>query len=166
MDFSAFCFGQYSVSQGIKVQANYKRLNRKLNQLYDTILERQNGSGDQERIALGDGNEDFLTWAIYYRYDGQCVVEDERYVETPYEFRETLAESINTRKKLIEAVDQLYIYRVDQGLDKWYTPVEEMNPIKECSRYDEYMRAWNRFSLQNVSERELNAKTSLLESIA
>ena len=33
-----------------------KRLNRKLNQLYDTILEQQSGSGDQERIDIGNGN--------------------------------------------------------------------------------------------------------------
>ena len=49
-----------------------------LGDLYDNILDLQTGEKGQERLDIGKGNEAFLHWAIYFNYEGKCVVEDDR----------------------------------------------------------------------------------------
>ena len=49
-----------------------------LSDLYDDILDLQTGEKGQERLDIGDGNEAFLDWAMYYNYEGTCVTEDDR----------------------------------------------------------------------------------------
>ena len=149
------------INEGIERSGT--RLNGKLNQLYDTILDLQNGFGDQARIDIGNGNGDFLTWGIYYQYDGQCAIEDGRFFDAPME---SFADILDTREKLIEAIDELYLYRVEQGLDDAPIPFKKLSPIEMCTWHHDYLKALDRFNLQRTSERELIAKTRLLESIA
>ena len=101
------------INEGIERSGT--RLNGKLNQFYDAILDLQNGFGNQERIDIGGGNKDFLQWGIYYQYNGQCVFEDDRSASGA--LVELFKERLNTREKLVEAIDELYLYRVEHGLD-------------------------------------------------
>ena len=79
---------------------------------------------------------------------------------------EPFADILDTREKLMEAIDELYLYRVEQGLDDGPIPFKELRPIEICTWNDDYNKALDRFNLQRTSERELIAKTPLLESIA
>ena len=66
----------------------------------------------------------------------------------------------------MEAIDELYLYRVEHGLDDGPIPFKELLPMPMCSWHNDYKKALDSFNLQRTSERELDAKTRLLESIA
>ena len=135
-----------------------------MSDLYDDILDLQTGEKGQERLDIGDGNEAFLDWAIYYNYEGTCVTEDGR---SPTEQLDAaFARVLDERRELEKAIDYLFVYRVDLGLDKQHKMMTESQPNPECLDDDYYMSVHEKSSAERAAQGELLNKTDLLESIA
>ena len=107
-----------------------------LSDLYDNILDLQTGEKGQERLDIGH-NEAFLDWAIYYNYEGTCVVEDDR--QTSKQLENAFARILDERKELEKAIDYLFDYRVYLGLDHQYKMNTDIPPNPECTEDEYYM---------------------------
>ena len=77
-----------------------------MSDLYDDILDLQTGEKGQERLDIGDGNEAFLEWAIYYNHQDTCVTEDDR---SAYPLVDAaFSRVLDNRSDLEKAIDNLF----------------------------------------------------------
>ena len=73
---------------------------------------------------------------------------------------------LDDHRKLEKAINYLYVYRVDLGLDHQHKMNTDIPPNPKCSEDEYYMSTHRKSSKEIAAHGELISKSDLLESIA